>query len=260
MQKHYRLLSDTKQQYRQILEGHKILLEQRLLETRRQYSCQHCDARHDQNDGLSQFLERTHEGCGYREWQRWSLEWIENDLASTILQILQAINAYKNTFNCHMCGMCCRMASTDASYETLQKRAATGDDFARQFISIFLPYASREIARSVAPEVVDAVLAEAAEETGADERIYFYHCPYLGEDNRCSVFGTDKRPSICASYPETPLSFMVDQCAWKPWQNETHSSTLGAHALTELCGHYAERLNAALGIEPSGPGDVQDPT
>jgi Fe-S-cluster containining protein len=244
MRHHYRLLSETKQQYRQILQDHQAALEAQLLELRGGFSCDHCDAR-SHND-LKQWLAPLHAGCGFRTWQQAVLGMVETEVAGKILLQLQRIEAYKQTFNCHMCGMCCSLASSDTSYEELVKRAEHGDEFARQFTSIFLPYESREAARKRAPDVVDAVLAEATEEAEGEERIFFYHCPYLGEDNRCSVYGTDKRPSICASYPETPLAFVYEKCAWRPWKDETHVDMMVAHAMLALCTQISEKLRDSL--------------
>lgn len=244
MQHHYRLLSDTKQQYRQIFQQHQAALEAQLLALRGQFECKHCTSHPDEI--LTTWLTPLATDCGYWDWQKASLTLIENEIASQILSQLQRIEAYKQTFNCHMCGMCCKMASSDANYETLVQRAANGDEFARQFTSIFLPYASRDAARKVAPTVVDAALAEAVEETDGEEQLFFYHCPYLGEDNRCTVYGTDKRPAICSSYPETPLSFVYENCAWYPWKEDTHLDTLVAHAMLALCTQLSEKLRESL--------------
>jgi Fe-S-cluster containining protein len=244
MRHHYRLFSETKQQYGQILRQYQDALDQHLSELRKPFQCSLCDSLN--NLSLSQWMSPLHAGCAYTAWQQTALQFIETEAAQTILDRLKAIETYKNTFSCHMCGMCCRMASHDAPYEVLRQRAEAGDEFARQFTSIFLPYASREAARQKAPEVVEAVLAEAGTEKPGEETIFFYHCPYLSEDNRCSVYGTDKRPAICASYPETPLSFVYEKCAWHPWKEETHLDTLAAHALLALCSQYSEKLRASL--------------
>jgi Fe-S-cluster containining protein len=246
---HYRLFVDTKQQYREIFQRAKNSLEAHLSAIRQEYACPTCDpkpALEDNNDAIASWLKKLHPGCGYRPWQERALAVIEQEAGRDILLKLQQIEAYKNTFSCHMCGMCCRMASSEHSYDELRTRAEAGDEFARQFTAIFLPYQSREAARRKAPDVVSAVLAEAGEEVGEAERVYFYHCPYIGEDNRCSIYGTEKRPAICASYPETPLSFVYEKCAWRPWKDETHTDTLAAHALLALCTHWAETLHKAL--------------
>lgn len=221
-----------------------LMLEIKLLGLWPQFDCTACQATQPKN--LKEALVARHQGCGFISWQKASLNLLKQELGLEILERLQAIERYKNTFSCHMCGMCCRMASADADYDTLRQRAAAGDEFSQQFTSVFLPYESRDKAREVAPDVVSAVLAEAAEEALGEERIYFYHCPYLGEDNRCSVYGTDKRPGICASYPETPLSFVYKNCAWKPWKDETHETTLLAHILLALCTDLSQRLESAL--------------
>lgn len=248
MRPHYRAFNETKQQYREIFTKARALLEERLAALREDFACALCDD--SNNDKTDQWLTSRHEGCGYRAWQQAALNLIEQEIGREIHQRLQQIEAYKNTFDCHMCGMCCRLASADAPYEELVVRAEAGDDFARQFTSIFLPYASRQAAQARHPEVVAAVLAHVGDtnpDPGVDsEKVFFYHCPYIGEDNRCTIFGTDKRPDICARYPETPLSFMYEKCAWRPWQDETHTDTLMAHALLALCQDYGDRLKAAL--------------
>lgn len=220
-------------------------LESRLMGLRSGFECPDCqDSPEDEFLGC---LTALHAGCGYRAWQLAVLHCLEVEVGGEILTKLQQIEAYKNTFNCHMCGACCRLASTDSPYQDMLKRASTGDEFARQFTSVFLPYISRQQAAEKAPELVTAVLAESVEEADGEERVFFYHCPYVGEDNRCTVFGTDKRPAICGTYPETPLAFIQAQCAWKPWKTETHTDTLLAHGLLALASDWAGKLRQALG-------------
>lgn len=246
MSPHYRLLSETKQQYAEIFEQARLSLEARLEELRGRFQCEACTS-----NPPGSVLEPRHAGCGYRTWQAQALRFIEEDVGRELLARLQSVQDARNTVSCHMCGMCCRLASSESSYEELQARAARGDEFARQFASIFLPYASREAAREKYPEVVAAMLAEAAEEAEGEEKIHFYHCPYIGEDNRCTIYGTDKRPAICESYPETPLSFVYEKCAWRPWKDETHAETLATHAMLALCNHYSEQLRRVLAEEGS---------
>lgn len=236
MPQHYRLFEETKQQYREILAHARAALQARLLDLGPAESCAECPPSAEFTDRLT----ARHAGCPDRQWQADALETLEQEIGREILQRLEKIEAYKNTFNCHMCGMCCRLASSEYSYDELQARAEAGDSFAQQFTSIFLPYASTEAAERKYPEVTAAVQSEAGQD------VYFYHCPYIGEDNRCTIYGTDKRPEICASYPETPLSFVYEKCAWRPWKDETHGDTLLAHALLTLSEDYAARLRLAL--------------
>ncbi len=220
-------------------------LESHLLNQRSHFHCSDCAQ--ETPASFRDALNPLHTHCGFRDWQQAALHWIEHTAGQGIVEKLNAIETYKNTISCHMCGVCCRMASVDKPYNVLLQQAQQGDAFAQQFTSIFLPYESRDAARQKAPDVVTAVLAEAEEQEGEQETIFFYHCPYVGEDNRCSVYGTPKRPALCASYPETPLSYIDEQCAWHPWKADTYADTLLAHALLAYCTDLSEKLKTALG-------------
>lgn len=250
MPNHYRLFSETKQQYETLFRQAESALGERLDALPRPVSCPGCPAEALNPRGLP--LNAGHPDCGYQPWREAARDLLEREIPEELLREFRQINAYKKTFQCRMGGQCCRLASSEHSYETLLAKAAAGDAFARQFTSVFLPYASRQAARDREPEGVAAVLAYIGDEDGrecvgeanasAGERVYFYHCPYIGEDNRCTVYGTDKRPSICENYPETPLGFVFKSCAWKRWQEETHPNALFAHALLALCEAWSARL------------------
>lgn len=244
MRPYYRSFPETKQQYRQIFARVRRELGKTLQGLREQTSCsQGCS--HPPPDS-EQWLNLLPKGCGYRQWQAQALTWLEETLGRELLTKLQQIDAYRQQFSCHQCGVCCRLASSEHSYETLQAQALAGNEFATQFTSVFLPYASKEEAHRKFPDVVEAVLREAGEPDG-EERVYFYHCPYIGEDNRCTLYGSPKRPAICASYPETPLSFVYAKCAWRLWKDETEPDALTVHATLELAQDWAARLKNALG-------------
>jgi Fe-S-cluster containining protein len=258
MSTHYRLFVDTKQQYETFFRQAEIALGERLQILLTPFSCENCPPKARSKPGPAERLSEAlplnagHPGCGYHPWREAALELLEREIPGEILASFRQIDAYKKTFQCRMGGQCCRLASSEHSYEALTAKAAAGDAFARQFTSVFLPYASRQAAREREPEGVAAVLAyigdasslEAAgnEKTSGTERVYFYHCPYIGEDNRCTVYGTNKRPAICENYPETPLGFVFKSCAWKRWQEETHPETLLAHAMLALCEVWSARL------------------
>lgn len=231
-------ISETKQRYREIFADGVNFLFGALADLRVKYHCSACDASGEEPDLFSAF----HEGCDYRTWQQESIHLLEDRIARQILDKLNKIQAYKDSFKCHMCGVCCRMASSEFTYDQLQTKAANGDSFARQFTSIFLPYASQAAAREKFPEIVDSVLLQVED----PDSVSFYHCPYVGEDNSCTIYGDPRRPDICASYPDTPLTFIYNKCAWKPWKDETHDEALQAHALIELCRDFAEKLKQAL--------------
>lgn len=232
-------ISGIKQRYREIFLAAADTLFERLDTLRDSYSCVVCDP-HKKNP--PELLITNHEGCGYRIWQQAAIAVIENDIARDLLTKLNLIEGYKAQFKCHMCGVCCRFASSEFSYEQLEAKAAAGDNFARQFTSIFLPYPSQRSALEQFPAIVESVLTQADD----PDSVYFYHCPYIGEDNRCTIYGDPRRPQICDNYPDTPLTFIYNKCAWKPWKDETHEDALWAHSMIELCTDTANKLKDAL--------------
>ncbi len=234
-------LSHTKTRYRELFGEIRDDFENRLNALRQEFTCSHC-----QESGVMPELlaPLSHPNCGYAPWYRASIRILEQEVGKEVLTDLQKIGAYKKTFSCHMCGVCCRFASSEFSYDELLKKAEQGDSFASQFTSIFLPYASTAEARRKFPEMVDDVLAEV--EDAEKDTVHFYHCPYVGEDNRCTIFGSPKRPDLCSSYPDTPLTFIYNKCAWTPWKEETHDVALKAHATIELCSHFLGKLTEAL--------------
>ncbi len=241
-------LSFIKQNYTAIFMQAKTVLFEMLEGLANQFHCPQCEGQPD-------LLSPLHPGCGYRGWQNAALKTVQQDIAKEILQQLQAIEAYKKQFQCSQCGVCCRLASSEFTYDELLAKAKAGDYFVQQFTSIFLPYASTEAARKKFPELVDQVLAMATEyapgKLPAEQAVHFYHCPYVGEDNRCTIYGTEKRPAICESYPDTPLTFIYEKCAWKPWKDETHQEALMAHASIELCLFVQDKLTACLASDAS---------
>ncbi len=236
-------LSHTRQQYRDIFEQARVQLFTLINQGIQDISCTQCVITPEAliNDP-ELCLQPRHSGCGYQAWQKNALNIIENQVAQDILTRLKAIETYKASIQCHSCGVCCKLASSEFSYLELEQRAKQGDRFATEFTSIFLPYPSQEKAKEAYPELVSDVLRL----SGDPEGVYFYHCPYIGEDNRCSIYGTSKRPSICSSYPDTPLTFIYDKCAWAPWKQETHQDALMAHATIELCSFVLGKIQDGL--------------
>lgn len=205
-----------------------------------EYSCTTCTVDLRDSPASEEILTPRHANCGYRDWQAAAIQRIESDIARQVLERMQLIEFYKKKHICSQCGVCCRLASSEFSYEELLEKAGQGDSFAQQFTGVFLPYASQAEAEKRFPDLAPQVVKYA--ESG--KPVYFYHCPYIGEDNRCSIYA--KRPQICRSYPDTPLTFIYDHCAWKPWKDQTHPDALWAHAMIELCTFTLDKLHQAL--------------
>lgn len=231
-------LSRLRARYREIFQAVRAQMEAHLLAPRAAFSCAACDA--SAPDDLEAALARMHPGCGFLPWLEPMRQTLQQDIGHDVWQRLQAIEGYKQTFSCHQCGVCCRFASSEFSFDALLGKARQGDRFARQFTSIFLPYDSIQAARERFPQLVDDVLSH------SDGAVYFYHCPYIGEDNRCTIYGTPRRPDICQTYPDTPLTFIYERCAWKPWQDETQTDALTAHATIELASYFLQRIAPLL--------------
>ncbi len=50
---------------------------------------------------------------------------------------------------CNKCGTCCLCASPSKSYKELLQKASEGDEFARDFFSIFIPYKNFDEAKKI---------------------------------------------------------------------------------------------------------------
>jgi hypothetical protein len=250
-------LTLIKSTYRQIFQAASAQIQETVEALHAQTNCTTAGCACANNPNLA--ADITHplpSTCGYRDWQQSGLDFLEQDLAKQIVTRLQHIKVERDRVDCHSCGVCCRLASSEFSYEQLLAKANDGDWFAQQFTSVFLPYDSPEAARAAFPKLVSQVIdygiaspapgspsPVAAPSTPA---IYFYHCPHIGDDNRCTIYGTPQRPQICASYPETPLTFIYDKCAWRGWKDANHVDALTAHATIELIGFLSGQIRQAL--------------
>jgi Fe-S-cluster containining protein len=115
-------------------------------------------------------------------------------------------------------GDCCKGASPSTPYHQLLVRAVDGDEFARGFFSIMVPYQNHQDAEHIVPGLVQRTLAAAKKQADvfqSDEDIVFYHCRYLTADNKCGVW--EDRPQFCRDYPDTPFVVMAPGCAFEPW-------------------------------------------
>lgn len=174
--------------------------------------------------------------CAYINWQKAILQDIKEEIFKDILEKYQQINAYKENFSCNCSGTCCKFACSEFSYEELKEKASKGDNFAIQFTGIFKPYENQEKAREIYPEYVDML----EKKLGKDEKVWFYFCPYLDENNLCTRYET--RPDICRDFPNNPLSILPPWCGYYGWKEEIEVLAMTLHALVNLSEFYKERL------------------
>lgn len=118
---------------------------------------------------------------------------------------------------CHMCGKCCRVVTTPTPYNKLKRMAFQGDEGAKDFLSIFVPYESIEAAREVDAGVVDNILNLLKADTPdlKEDEMTFYCCKYLQDDNKCSNY--ENRPTLCRHFPSTPWAIVPPGCGFEGW-------------------------------------------
>ena len=121
---------------------------------------------------------------------------------------------------CDQQGCCCRGASPSVPAHMLLKQAAEGDDFARNFLSQFVPYATHEEADASVPGIVERTLKAAlkSEDFKSPEEVVFYRCRYLKGTNQCQIY--EDRPELCRDYPGTPFVVFASGCAFEPWAKQ----------------------------------------
>lgn len=117
---------------------------------------------------------------------------------------------------CNMCGKCCRVVTTSLPYQELLELQKQGDKGACEFLGIFEPFASVEEARSVDKETVDNIIDNLKSDGKYDEeKITFYTCKYLQDDNKCSIY--EERPALCRHCPSTPWAIVPPGCGFEGW-------------------------------------------
>ena len=207
-------------------------------EAKRPLSCSKC--RRENCTPPKNPTEKLHKDCIYRFWQEHCLNKLEKEISKSIYEKIQEINALKNKYHCNRCAACCKLASSEFSYEELKQKAQKGDIFAKQFTSIFIPYKNKEDARPFYPEFFDLLESKYKN----DDKIYFYHCPKLSEDNLCTDY--ENRPEICRNFPNNPLVIFPKDCGYRKWQDEVDVLALTLHAMVEITEFYKTKITEAL--------------
>ncbi len=120
---------------------------------------------------------------------------------------------------CKMCGKCCKSITTNRTFEELKVLAEQGSTEAIEFVETFKPFPSIEEARKVVPEQIDQVLKILKNESGFNiEKVTFYYCPFINEDNKCTIY--ERRPNCCRRAPSHGWSAMPPGCGFEGWQFE----------------------------------------
>lgn len=163
-------------------------------------------------------------------------KFLNEDIPKDVKRKWMQMSSYRDNFNCVGCATCCKLACSEFSYDELKQKAQNGDNFATQFVSIFIPYEDENEPKKIYPEYFE-LLQEKLE----GEKVYFYHCPKLTEENRCSDY--ENRPQICRDFPDNPLSLLPTACGFCQWKSEVEPTALMLHSMLEIVGFYKEKLN-----------------
>ena len=140
----------------------------------------------------------------------------------------------KDECECSKCGNCCRLATSEYSYEQLKQRAMRGDKYSKDFVSVFVPYENEEDAKKANPEYFE-LLNDLMEE----QKVYYYYCPKL-VGNICSDY--ENRPDICKNFPHNPLKLLPSTCSYNAWKNEMAKQSMLLKAKTDIIEFYKTKL------------------
>lgn len=175
------------------------------------------------------------ENCVFKKWQKDVLNLFDGEISKEIYAKWTKILEYAKEFKCSGCASCCKLACSEFSPEELKQKAKNNDNFARQFTSIFIPYENKEEARTIYPEYFQLL-----EEKFGEEEVYFYHCPKLTANNRCSDY--ENRPDICRDFPNNPLSLLPKSCGFSKWKDEVEPVALMLHSMLEIIDFYKSKI------------------
>lgn len=178
--------------------------------------------------------------CGYREWQDFIYKKIINEIGPDISQKVNELLDYKKSFECKRTGICCRLAGSEFTHEELKQKALNNDNFAAQFVSVFIPYENIQEARKVYPEYVDYLVD--TNEIG--EKLNLYHCKYLQGTNECPIY--EDRPKICRDFPDNPFCLLPETCGFYKWKEEVVVAAYTYYAMMQVYGFYYEKIRAAM--------------
>ena len=181
-----------------------------------------------------EIFDKYEENSEGRAWQKSILKLIEDGIAPDVYKKLVTLREYRknNKFSCKMCGSCCKLAISEFSPEELNEKSQNGDNFATQFLSVFIPYETEDEAKKIYPEYFELLKTE--------DKVYYYHCPKVTEDNKCPSY--ENRPQICKDFPDNPFSFLPKACGYKLWKDEVLNDSLKLQAMAEILEFYKSKL------------------
>lgn len=226
----------TKKIYRELFSRAQEAIDKQLYALKTSALCNHCKQNCDIDFNKINLFQKFPKNCRYKFWQEAALNILENKISKDIYEKIQLIEKRRQCFSCGRCTSCCKLASSEYSYEELKERAKNEDKFSKEFVSIFIPYKSIEEPRKIYPDYVEML----EKETEDINSIHFYYCPKLGKDGLCTDY--ENRPDICRDFPNNPLVALPLKCSYNQWKQEVEITALTLHALIDIVGFYKEKL------------------
>ncbi len=226
---------DLKDNYQQIFVEAAESIRKDLDEFKPKDVCKDCSVKDCKIEKKDIFAPYPPAGCKYREWQMQAITYLTGDYKNKLQAALQSLMDKRNEYECNKCGACCKLAVSEYSYAQLKQRALKGDKFSEDFVSVFVPYETEDEAKKVNPEYFE-LLNKLVE----DSKIYYYHCPKLGDDNLCTIY--EQRPNICKNFPHNPLKLLPSECSFNAWKDEVAHQAMLLKAKADIINYYKEKL------------------
>ena len=156
---------------------------------------------------------------------------LKERLARVVAECNNLSEKYRGECGCRGCGVCCKFAVSEFSYDELKEKANNGDNFASQFVSVFVPYENEDEYSALFPEYLE-LLSDSGQ-------YYVYHCPKVTDDNRCPDY--DNRPQICRDFPDNPIAFLPKECGYMDWKLKSEMLWLKLRAEKEIINHLLSK-------------------
>ena len=129
---------------------------------------------------------------------------------------------------CLKCGKCCKTIVSDISPEQLVEMAKNNEEEAKVFFNVFKKYENIEEAKLVNPVHTAEIISKFKKGRKVkNNQITFYYCPYLSEDNLCTIY--PRRPECCKRAPINGWALFPEGCGYEGWQfvqREKHKSRI----------------------------------
>ena len=223
-----------KAEYKEIFTEAAKVIRQEIDKFKPNYDCRSCTIPCDiqKPDIFSVFPPN----CPYAAWQIKSLGYLTNEYKAKIIASKRNIMAKKSEYSCAKCGACCKLAVSGNSPMQFKQKALRGDKLAREWLSIYVPYESEEIAEAICPDFYNKL----KDVMDPDERLYFYYCSKLGADDKCTIY--ENRPDMCKNFPMSPMKILPDTCSYLAWTNSVKKLAMSIKAREDLIAFYKKKI------------------